>query len=78
MVTLSFRVEQSRLLEAEIGPGRLTFLDVYFTAPVFTAEPLRLSATVTGTADGEVSCALLATKTDGATTAKGEARFRTD
>lgn len=67
----------NRLLEEKIGPGKLTFLDVYFTAPVFTAEPLTLTATVTETLDtGEVACALLCTKEDGTKTAHGEARFR--
>lgn len=67
----------TRLLEEKVGRGALTFLDVYFTAPVFTAEPLTLSATVTETrGDGEVVCALACAKDDGTRTAHGEARFR--
>lgn len=67
----------TRLLEEKVGQGKLTFLDVYFTAPVFTAERLHLSATVTETlALGEVVCALACAKEDGTKTAHGEARFR--
>lgn len=67
----------ARLLEEKAGRGALTFLDVYFTAPVFTAEPLHLSATVTETLpSGEVVCALQSAKEDGTKTAHGEARFR--
>lgn len=66
----------ARLLEAEIGPDRLTLLDVFFTAPVFTDEPLHLTATVTETAGDEVTVSLAAEKEDGTKTAHGEARFR--
>jgi acyl dehydratase len=67
----------TRLLEEKIGQGNLTFLDVHFTAPVFTAEPLQLSATVMETLDdGQVVCALACAKEDGTKTAHGEARFR--
>ena len=67
----------TRLLEEKIGQGALTFLDVHFTAPVFTDEPLTLTATVTETLpSGEVVCALACAKEDGTRTAHGEARFR--
>ena len=67
----------ARLLEEQVGRGALTYLDVYFTAPVFTAEPLTLAATVRETRDdGEVVCDLHCAKDDGTKTAHGEARFR--
>jgi len=64
----------ARLLEDHIGVGKLRMLDVNFLAPVFPDEELRLVATVIETGDG-VACALLAAKSDGTKTARGEARF---
>lgn len=65
----------ARLLEQHVGAGALTLLDLFFTAPVFTDEPLHLSARVTEVGD-EVTCALHCEKQDGTRTAHGTARFR--
>jgi len=64
----------ARLLEERIGIGRLRFLDINFTAPVFPGEDLTLTATVSALG-GLVRCDLLASKADGTPTAKGEAAF---
>lgn len=64
----------ARLLEQHLGAGRLRFLDVNFTAPVFPDEDLHLTATV-DSVDSLVRCTLTATKTDGTLTAKGDAAF---
>lgn len=65
----------ARLIEQQVGRGRLEVLDVNFVAPVFPDEALRLVATVTEVG-ARVTCALLAAKADGTETARGEAIFR--
>ena len=64
----------ARLLEAQLGAGRLRFLDLDFTAPVFPGEDLTLTAVVDST-DDLVRCTLTAVKADGTITAKGLVAF---
>ncbi|MDE0705410.1 MAG: MaoC family dehydratase [Rhodospirillaceae bacterium] len=68
----------ARLLAEKVGQGRLRWLDVTFTAPVFPEEDLRIEAVVTsadGGQAGAVTCALTAAKSDGTVTARAEAGF---
>lgn len=65
----------ARLLAETVGHDKLRWLDVNFTAPVFPEEALTVKAVVTRVVDGIVTCALSATKADGAGTAQGEAGF---
>ena len=65
----------ARLLEEHAGAGRLSLIDVFFTAPVFPGESLVLKAEVTDV-DEVIRCTLAAHKTDGTQTAKGIAELR--
>ena len=67
----------ARLLAETVGPERLRWLDVTFTAPVYPDEALTLTAVVAGVRDRIVTCTLRAAKADGTATAKGEAGFAT-
>ena len=65
----------ARLLATAVGPDRLRWLDVTFTAPVFPHEDLTMWAVVTAVDGDVVTCALTAAKADGTATANAEAGF---
>ena len=56
-------------------PVQLRSLDLSFSAPVFPLEDLDLRATVEQVQDGIALLALVAQKTDGTVTAKGQAQI---
>jgi acyl dehydratase len=64
----------ARLLEEHAGAGRTRVLDLFFTAPVFPDDSLKLRAEVTEVGP-VVRCALSARKADGVETAKGYAEL---
>ena len=64
----------ARLLAEHCGADQLRSLDVSFSAPVFPLEDLDLRATVEQVEDGLALLALVAQKTDGTVTAKGQAQ----
>lgn len=65
----------AHLLAEHGGADRLRSLDLSFSAPVFPQEDLDLRATVEQVQDGMALLALVAQKTDGTVTAKGQAQI---
>lgn len=64
----------ARLLADHCGADQVRSLDVSFSAPVFPLEDLDLRATVEQVEDGLALLVLVAQKTDGTVTAKGQAQ----